>query len=336
MTTRPRTDWRLWAALLLATGAAALGTAPAASAAGTCQARAESITDYQGRPFATRYYCSTYVGSAVYANPFDTSLLDDSGYVNAAAEVWVICQKQGRANPAISGNTNANTWWLYTQGDAPRANAYGYTQGWGYLPANAVSQGAQNAQVPGVPVCQFPAPTTPPLPPPPPGPPCTDCDGDGSLKIVDCDDANPAVHPGAADIPGNPVDEDCAGGPAGYEPLDTTVSYTYAFSGRRTVFTQLLVRKVEAGSTVRTTCRGLGCPFASKTRKVAVASRRLNIAGPMRRAKLGRGARLEVRVTKAGSIGVLRRLTVRAARRPPASAELCLPPGAPRPVRCEL
>jgi eukaryotic-like serine/threonine-protein kinase len=77
--------------------------------------------------------------------------LDDSGFMNRADTVWVVCQYRGRANPVVDGNTN--TWWLYTQGDQARANGHGYTDGWGYLPATAVKQGEQNAQVPGVPVC---------------------------------------------------------------------------------------------------------------------------------------------------------------------------------------
>jgi len=41
-----------------------------------------------------------------------------------------------------------------------------------------------------------------------------DLDGDGFPVPADCDDTDPAVHPGAVDLPGDAVDSDCDGGPA--------------------------------------------------------------------------------------------------------------------------
>ncbi|MDT3438070.1 MULTISPECIES: serine/threonine-protein kinase [unclassified Pseudofrankia] len=125
---------------------------PAPPAGESCASSAVTTTDYRNRSWSTRYVCRTYVGSAVYANVRTSDgSLDDSGYMDAANQVWVICQYQGRANPTIQGNTN--TWWLYTQGDTARDNAFGYTHAWGYLPATAVAQGGQNEAIPGVPSC---------------------------------------------------------------------------------------------------------------------------------------------------------------------------------------
>jgi hypothetical protein len=38
-----------------------------------------------------------------------------------------------------------------------------------------------------------------------------DGDGDSFSSTVDCNDANPVIHPGAVDIPENGIDEDCSG-----------------------------------------------------------------------------------------------------------------------------
>jgi hypothetical protein len=44
-----------------------------------------------------------------------------------------------------------------------------------------------------------------------PAPACTDADADGACGADDCNDASAAVHPGAAEICGDAVDQDCDG-----------------------------------------------------------------------------------------------------------------------------
>ncbi|CAI7976167.1 eukaryotic-like serine/threonine-protein kinase [Frankia sp. Hr75.2] len=123
---------------------------------GSCGYQAATVADYRDRRFTERFMCSTSVNSPVYANVAAGAgePLDDSGLMRASATVWVICQLEGRANPVLDGKTS--TWWLYTQGDLSRPNAFGYTGSWGYLPATAVRDGVQGEPVPGVPVCAGP------------------------------------------------------------------------------------------------------------------------------------------------------------------------------------
>lgn len=73
------------------------------------------------------------------------------------------------------------------------------------------------------------------------GEPAVDADGDGFGPDVDCDDTDPAVHPGAVEVPGDGIDNDCdpdtcagsgASGPA--SPLTLPTGYgarTFASPG---------------------------------------------------------------------------------------------------------
>lgn len=170
-----------------------------------------------------------------------------------------------------------------------------------------------------------------------------DDDGDGHFLPADCDDANPAIHPGAEDVPGNGVDEDCSGAdapivvlvpqpspspaptptptstprPTAKPKLAFTLNYFMRASKRSTRFTTLSVKGVPRGATVTVTCTG-GCPRRSQTFRNKRGT--FALTGYRHRA-IRAGAKLTIKVTRPGSIGMSKIIRIRAGKRPTISTK---------------
>jgi hypothetical protein len=177
---------------------------------------------------------------------------------------------------------------------------------------------------------QPPPSTTPPGSPPPPPPP-VDRDGDGVSPPADCNDTNSSVWPGAPEIPGNHIDDDCVGGDAPAK-LIAIVSTSWSLLGRAGArLTHMRVTEAPAGAQVTVFCQGRRCAF---TRRSATTDRRGEVTLDRRvRHRFRVGTRIEVRVTAPNMIGKVVRYKIRRGV-VPRGRTLCLPPGAAQASRC--
>ena len=95
----------------------------------------------------------------------------------------------------------------------------------------------------------------------------------------DCAPDNAAVHPGAGEIVGNAVDEDCKGGPQ-YLRVSASLSYSTARRGNTAKFTKLTVNEIKAGDTIEIRCTGgkrKACPFTKKTQTGKAGKAKVNL-----------------------------------------------------------
>ncbi len=143
--------------------------------------------------------------------------------------------------------------------------------------------------------------------------PGVDLDKDLVATPLDCNDANPAIRPGAREIPGNRIDEDCSGADAVLAVLSATLRTSWS-SGRTTRVRRLDV-VAASGTAVKVRCKGRGCPQGTTTRRIGKRGR-VSLTSIFRGRRLRPGAVVRLDITASGKRGRRITWTVRRGRAP--------------------
>jgi len=165
-----------------------------------------------------------------------------------------------------------------------------------------------------------------------------DRDGDGYVNEADCAPDDRAVHPGAGEIYGNAVDEDCKNGP-GYFQIDSPITFKTATRSRPlgVRFVNMRVGSVRPGDRIELRCKTKrkGCPFTVKRVTGTAGRPTVNLAKFFKKRYLRKGAVVEVRVLRPNYIGKVLRLEI-VKKADVKQTRLCLGVGATIPGRCPI
>jgi hypothetical protein len=145
--------------------------------------------------------------------------------------------------------------------------------------------------------------------------------------------ANAAIHPGALEIRGNRVDENCDSRAEPFGLLRALVVTNWQY-GTATRVRTLVVRNAPKGADVSVACAGRGCPFHTARRAhVARDLAPVSFQRMFARARLRAGARVTVAIRAAGLVGRTYTYRMKAGDLPGQSIA-CRAPGAAKAKPC--
>jgi Putative metal-binding motif len=170
----------------------------------------------------------------------------------------------------------------------------------------------------------------------------TDRDRDGFLKrnpfgSQDCNDRNAKIHPGAKEIRGNRVDENCDGKILGFVRLRP--SFPFHFTGGSCSgcirFDRLSATHLPRRVTIRVRCSGPACHFSRKIGRARSHRKRVNLLHALGGRSLPVGSTVQISVTRRRTIGSIMRLVVvrRGSQLDVKQVGLCQEPGSRHPSR---
>jgi DNA-binding beta-propeller fold protein YncE len=109
------------------------------------------------------------------------------------------------------------------------------------------------------------------------------------------------------------------------------IFYAYDPRSKRNKPTRFRFGQIPSGGTIEVRCHGKGCPFSRKPAKVTGS--KANLISVVRRARLARGAYLEVRTSAPGYVTEVLRFAA-AGSRGATLKRLCLPAATTKPAKC--
>jgi len=169
-----------------------------------------------------------------------------------------------------------------------------------------------------------------------PNPGGIDADKDGFFAGQDCNDTNASIRPGAIEIKGNRLDENCDGLAEPFPTLTSGVVSKWDVKGSRLTLTTLQVtQQFPKGWKAKIFCKGSKCPFKSKSLKAGKVSKAAStIIGSLSKSqrRFRAGQTIEVWVSAPNFNTKVARLVLKAGKIP-TTQPFCVLPGETKPKK---